>query len=76
MDIDVSRIPTDYLLTASEFACPNTGCPADRWQVGRQPGAREVWLVTEAEDATLWRIAARVPICPLCGADLVGVPSC
>lgn len=51
--------------------CLSSWCRAQRWLVRPDARGRDLWLVAESLDMQPWSVAARDPVCPLCGEALM-----
>ncbi|HLW03808.1 MAG TPA: hypothetical protein VKT82_34495 [Ktedonobacterales bacterium] len=51
--------------------CFTARCQQRYWYVQRDTGQRDLWRIGLAPGEVGWRVAARAPLCPLCGAILL-----
>lgn len=51
--------------------CTCGWCRAERWMVRQDPRSPELWQVAEDSTMAPWSVAAREPVCPLCGEQLL-----
>lgn len=54
--------------------CSAPGCQSGAWDVRAHGDVPQLWYITSQADPCCWLIAAREPVCPCCGAALVGFP--
>jgi hypothetical protein len=51
--------------------CTCSWCRAERWLVRQDPRSAELWQIAEDHTMAPWSVAAKAPVCPLCGEQLV-----
>lgn len=55
----------------TDLFCTCGWCRAERWLVRQDPRSPELWQIAEDPMTAPWSVAAREPVCPLCGEALV-----
>jgi hypothetical protein len=53
--------------------CSNQACNGGAWMVQRDPATSDVWRVAAQVAHRPFTVAATDPICPRCGAPLLGM---
>lgn len=51
--------------------CASKWCHTDSWLVRQDPRSPGLWQIAASNTQTPWAVAARRPVCPLCGEALV-----
>jgi hypothetical protein len=55
----------------TDLFCTCIWCRAAHWLVRQDPRSPELWQIAEDHQTAPWSVAAREPVCPLCGETLV-----